>query len=493
MNYASQIKQTPKDKDDCVLSCQTGVKDSNPNLQLFQETYSSDKPLKWLKKSSVFTEILNKAFKSTDIEKIYDFRFFLHDIRKQFEANKCTTKIQAYHGELIKDEDFPKFKLVEGTIIAMKSFYFTTLNEKNASCFIRELPGMKGVWYDIEADPEIQGVKPFIKTNSFPDLNDENGVIFMIGSLFKINEIRVNEKGVTIVKMVLCANEYNDPFKDRLNNTHEEKDPIGYAQLQCDMAQVFGYQQILNKADEILQKFMKKEIPDDHSDRFRYLDTLGKIYFGERDFDSSLNCHQQSLEMKKKILQANDPNLIESYNNIATVYIAKRNNTQALEAFQQSLKISKDIYGDDPPKLVPYYYEFAKIYESDGNFKEALSYHSQIYSSLLKCYNVDDVNLAGCYNNIGKTYFSLGQYPLALGYYETSLKIKLDNPDCFPPVSIALAHRGLASIYKQMGNFDQARTHFENSVKIYREIYSATHETVVEVETIIQKLSPKPQ
>jgi len=107
---------------------------------------------------------------------------------------------------------------------------------------------------------------------------------------------------------------------------------------------------------------------------------------------------------------------------------------------------------------------------------------------MLKHMPVDDVNFAPIYNNIGKTFVSLGQYPLALGYYETSLNIKLAKLDPSSE-SIPLTYKAVGIVYQHLGKTDQAKINFDKAVEVYRKIYSPTHETVLEIEKLIQNLS----
>ncbi len=100
--------------------------------------------------------------------------------------------------------------------------------------------------------------------------------------------------------------------------------------------------------------------------------------------------------------------------------------------------------------------------------------------------------LASIYNNIGKTFTSLCQYPLALAYYETSLQIKEKNLT-YPSESIALAHKSVGVVYKYMENVNQARTHFEKALEIYRQVSSPIYGTVSEIEKLIQTLSSTSQ
>jgi len=488
MNYLSKIKETPNDKNDFLLLCKTEAETSQRKefLQDFEKKYSPNQVLTWFYTDPNFLpRTLHNAFQSANIETMYDYRILIRDIQKYFQQHKCTTSIHVYHGELMSDEKFEQLKNSEGKIITIKSFLLTNANRNIATAFTRNLNAQKQkeVLFDIEANPETEGVKPFIKT----DLKGQDGILFMLGSLFKINNIHV-EDSVTVVKMTLCADDNDHPFKDQLNDTNEQKDLIGFAQLQCNMSQFFSYPRILDNIDKLLEKYLN-EIMNDHPDRIRCYDTLGNVSFAKKDCISSLNWYQKSLELQKKILQANNPKLIDTYNNIGCVYLHKKDNVQALDTFKQMLLYLKQ---DDDNNFIYCYSKMSGIYESEGKFTEALSCYLQIFSIMLKYYPIDDINLAPIYNNIGKTFTSLCQYPLALAYYETSLQIKEKNLTS-PSESVAMTHKSVGIVYKYMGNVNQARTHFEKALEIYRQISSPIYGTVSEIEKLIQTLSSTSQ
>jgi len=489
INYLSQMKEAEKGKDDFLTLLQLETKQDPkriPILREFQESYSPDQVLTWFNRDPMFGKVINTAFQSTNIEKMYHYRLLLRDIRKQFEQYKCPTSVRVYRGQLMSDENLEQLKNFKGKMIAIKSFFSTNIDREMAMSHIRDLGTKKRILFDIDADPKTEGAKPFIKCDTLPNHNDKHEVIFMVGSLFKINDIN-EETGVTVVKMVLCANEIDNPFKDYLNDTKQEKDLIGYAQLQCNMSRYFSYPGILENVDKLLEEHSKK-LPENHLDRIRCYDTLGNITFAKSNLDSSLSYYEKSLEMKKKQLQSNDPGFIDAYNNIGFVHLHKGNDEKALDAFKEMLKHSKQVYGDDHLYLISCYTNLIGIYESGGKFTEVLSCYFQICSIMLKHMPVDDVNFAPIYNNIGKTFVSLGQYPLALGYYETSLNIKLAK---FDPSSesIALTYKAVGIVYQHLGKTDQAKINFDKAVEIYRKIYSPTHESVLEIEKLIQNLS----
>jgi tetratricopeptide (TPR) repeat protein len=493
-DYLSRMEATANEKDEFTTSYQTvftGQPQALANLQVFQESYSPDRALLCLRKNPLFIRILENIFQSANTQKMYICRFLIRDIQKQFEQHKCTSSISVYRGQRVSDENLQELKNSKGKIIAMKSFFSTTLNRDVAMVFIADQNEQKRVLFEVEANPQIEGAKAFMKMGPVFDQIDDDEVLFMLGSLFKINEIRDDENGITIIKMALCANENDNSIKSQLNITNEGNGLIEYAQLQYNLSEILKYPGVLHHVVELLEKYLN-ESSDDHPDRIRCYDLLGSVTFAMDDLDACLNWSLKAFEIKKKSLRPDDPQLAACYEYLAYVYLHKGENTQALDLFKQILTIYKQILGDDHLSLIQYYLRMIEIHEYEGKFTDVLLCYNQIFSIMLKHYPIDDLNLAPIYSNIGKTWASLFQYPLALGYYQTSLGIKLKHLPSSSD-STALTYKNIGFVYKDMKNIDQARIHFEKAAAIYRELHSSTYEVVLEIEQILQNLSSSPQ
>ena len=492
-DYLSQIEATSDEKDEFIQLYQSifaGDAERTTNAQIFQESYLPDRALSWFRKDNFFQQILEGIFQTVDTKSMYLCRFLIRDIRNQFETNNWISTITVYRGQLMSDEHVRQLMNSQGKIIVMSKFLSTTINREVAMMFISEACERKRVLFEIEANPEIPGAKPFIKIGRLFDFEEDEEVVFMLGPLFKVNEVRDDENGITIVKMSLCANEQKNEILSQLSNVHEKKDLIGFAHLQFALGRILNYPELLTNIDAMIQKGLA-ELSEDHPDQIRCYDLLGLVTLAANDLDSCIQWCQKSLDMKKKILPTNDLKLVLSYDLIAYAFSRKNGNAQAIDALKQILKIYQQDLGDQHSNLIPYYVRMIDIHQSEAQFTEVLLCYNQVYNIMLRNYSIDDENFASIYHNIGNTFVDLSQYPLALGYYQTSLNIKLKH---FPPESesIALSYKNIGLTYKYMNNIDEARTHFQKAIEIYRQVPSSTEQVVLEIEQLIETLSATP-
>ncbi len=495
-DYLCRMKMQPTDKDDFFSLCQNVLQGNDQLLavlQEFKEGYSTDRPISWLYRDPFFAGFINYIFTGAQIGPIYFCRVFIHDIYKQLEENKCTSTIQVYRCEIIANESFQKLKQFNGKVIAMKNLFLTNSNRETILSYMSSYDlsnEWKRILFIIEANPQIPNVKPFAKIGSLSNYNDTNDVLFMIGSLFKITEIEDEKDGIINIKMTLCANDDQNELKtsfDQLKyqyiNSNGEKDPIGFGQLLFAIGNSLRAIDISNSGEELIRSFLAK-LPKDHA--------LGYIDLLKNDFNSSLEWYKKSFEVKKEKSPANDPNLAESYKNMASAYFQKEDFTQALEYYKQLLIILKQLYGDDHIDLIACYANMASIYETENKLSEAFSCYSQAEVILIKHGLTNDMNFARLCNNLGKIRTFFGQYHLALGYYMTSLEIKLSLLTPVDP-SIATTYKNIGLVYEDMGNVEQSRENLEKAAEIYRQVQSHDNSNVTEIEELIKNLSSPPK
>ena len=211
-----QIKSNEKDKNDLISLCENIYKDSETNLNNideFQKHYTSNKALWWYTYASFIYEMLNKALREQDIDRIFLFQFFIYDMHRQLAENKCQYPIKVYRGQHLLDYQLNKIKEAAGDFISRNTFLSASVDRDLVLSFLNTNSNSNNVHrvlYEIDADPALVRTKPFadIKKHSyFPGKSD---VLFPIGTFFRVTSIQQNEDKLWIVQMTLCADDDPD-------------------------------------------------------------------------------------------------------------------------------------------------------------------------------------------------------------------------------------------------------------------------------------------
>lgn len=497
-DYVIRMKTLANEKDDFPTLCQNALQGNDRLLSIIQEFkdgYSAERAIFWLNRDPFFLLFINLIFKTGNIEGIFPCRVFLQDIKKQLEQNKCTSTIVVYRSEPIPDEQFKNLKSFNGKTIAIKEFFLTNSNRDKALSYTADYSScdeFKCVLFTIEANPQIENAKLFANIGSIGYVNDPDDVLFMIGSLFEITEIEDEKDGIINIKMRLCANndmntvqQLCDGIKNRYIDENGQTDLLGFGRFLIELGNSMNDSIVSNAGEKSIHSFLDK-LPDDHPDRPRCYDALGDIDSLKNNLDSSLEWHKKSLDIKKKN-GANDLNVAESYQNLASGYSKKGDSTESLKYFNELLMIWKSSYGDDYYNLIFCYTQMAIIYEREENVNEAIACYYRALAIMLKYEAVQEVSYATLYNNLGNAYTGLKRYHLALGYYNTSLEIKTRiNPAINP--STAATFKNIGVVHECMNNIQQSRENLQKAADIYRQVYSADDENVTEIEELIRKL-----
>ncbi|CAF4279739.1 unnamed protein product, partial [Adineta steineri] len=97
-------------------------------------------------------------------------------------------------------------------------------------------------------------------------------------------------------------------------------------------------------------------------------------------------------------------------------------------------------------------------------------------------------DLGASYNNIGNIYLRLQQYDLALENYKSSYEIKLKSLPS-QRISLAATLENIALVYEQKHLYEQALSYYKKVATIFHETYSSTHNSVIQIEQDIQRVS----
>ncbi|CAF4324469.1 unnamed protein product, partial [Adineta steineri] len=174
INVLLQMIPINTDKNKLIVLCKEKYYDIDNEMKLIQEfenNYSSNDAIYWYMRDSFIYRVLNKALQTQNIDLLFLFRFFIHDIRQALKQNKCTSSIQVYRSQLMTKEQINLLKNSIGCLISINSFFSTSIHRDLALLFLNELPlsdDTERVIFEITADPSGTLSKPvgFIKSNN---------------------------------------------------------------------------------------------------------------------------------------------------------------------------------------------------------------------------------------------------------------------------------------------------------------------------------------
>ncbi len=492
VNCLLRIKAAETDQDELINLAKKEYKDNKNELDIineFQKDYSPNRALWWYTRESFLYQQLNKALRMQNIDSIFVFRFFIRDIEKQLKDHQCTSSIRVFRGQLMSNEEMELLKESIGQLISMNSFLSTTVDRRMALSFLYSSTApdhMQRVLFEIDADPQLEGIRPFANITSLSYFSCEAEVLFMLGSIFRLISIDHSDRGIWIFRLALCGN--TDPdlqaLFDHMKNQHGsgETTLLSVGLILCEMGKY-------DEAEKYFRRLLK-EIPSDHEDIAACYHNLGNLFDHTGDYESSLDWHRKALETMMRTLNPNDANIGTSYNSIAAVHAKMGNYEEALESYIRAFEIWGQAYGEDHPNIALCLSNIAGIYVVYEKFLIALEYLQKALVIYQKHLPANHPQLGEIHNNIGTVYLCLDNLDLAFEHLNMALKIKqICLPSQHPDIAMTYCNIGL--IYEKKGEWQQALAHFKKAANIYHHVLSSTHPTVIKVEQFIQRVSDK--
>ncbi|CAF1412457.1 unnamed protein product, partial [Rotaria sordida] len=189
-------------------------------IKEFERKYKREKAVWWYTRQSSLYRILNKSLREQSIDMIFSFRFFLTELSKQvsqlyqnymqqIKASHTISKpIHVYRGQVIAKEEFEQMQNSIGGFISINSFFSTSRNESEARKFAMGssvTEKLRRILFMIEIDPRLP-TKPFADIDGISFYPYEQEILFMLGSIFRIDKIESDEENkLSIINMSLCS------------------------------------------------------------------------------------------------------------------------------------------------------------------------------------------------------------------------------------------------------------------------------------------------
>ncbi|CAF2950264.1 unnamed protein product [Rotaria sp. Silwood2] len=369
----------------------------------------------------------------------------------------------------------------------------STTKSRNLAVFFLGDPevqchNMERVIFEITADPELAGEKPFADITSRSCFLNEEEVLIMFGSIFRIMSVDHEASGISIVKIELCTND-SKAFTTILEHLKNEYGGgYGETDLIC-VGQVIRRMGCSSTAEQYFHRYLSS-LGNEAAHLSTCYYNLAVVANDKGDYHSSLELHRKSLNIKIQILKPNDPELAESYNGLGNVYRQMCQYKNAYECYKKAFTIWKNIFGENHQKVAVTYQNIGIIYVQEKNYSKSLEYHTKALFIRQSQLPHNHPELADSHDHISTVYCSLGLYNDGLKHLKETLRIfRTSLPPKHP--SIARAYKDLGYIYEKKHDLKNAISNYKQARTIYNEALPATHVTIVELDKTILRIESK--
>jgi tetratricopeptide (TPR) repeat protein len=317
-----RLKHNKADKAELISCCKNEYADNVLELEClrkFEKDYKPDEALRWYTKDTFFYKSLNAALRKQNIHMIFLFREFISDIQQQLQKYQSSKALKVYRGQMMTREELDRLKQSVGKLISINSFFSTSTSYTNVFSFLNFSSDLERVLFEIKADPKMTTTKPFADITKHSDYPGEAEVLFMIGSIFRLESIDQNDKQVWIVKMTLSSDEEHGLrqvliyMKGQIESGETNLRTLGKFLWKMGKFEL---------AETYLLRLLKELESDDPLNSTLYED-LGELAALKGNFDSSVQYHQKALRLKNA-KQVNETNSLEAQASTLRKYISRQ-------------------------------------------------------------------------------------------------------------------------------------------------------------------------
>jgi tetratricopeptide (TPR) repeat protein len=210
-----------------------------------------------------------------------------------------------------------------------------------------------------------------------------------------------------------------------------------------------------------------------------------RFYKGQGLYTQAEPWFEQCLEITKKRLGAEHPDVATSLNNLALLYRYQGRYSQAELFYIQALALRLKLLGAEHPDVANSLNNLAALYLFQGRYSEAEPFVIQALALWRKLLGAEHPDVATSLNNLALLYRYQGRYSEAEPLYIEALALRrkllgAEHPD------VATSLNNLAELYRNQGRYSEAEPLVIQALALWRKLLGAKHP---DVSSIINNLA----
>ncbi|CAF2156044.1 unnamed protein product [Rotaria magnacalcarata] len=458
----------------------------------FDRDYKPRKALWWYTRDIFIFNVLNKALRLQNTERLLLFHFIIRDIYELIKENQCRKPIKVYRYQRMSAEELRNLQRSIGQYISINSFFSTSSNRDIAMKFSALSTASNDLYrilYIIDADPRTVKSKPFADISTLSYFPSENEILFMIGCIFRLVSIRRDDtENIWIVKMDLAGDDNNDLKSLFYHLKKEYAGDDGEAGMQS-FGNVLHYMGQYDQAEKIYSR-LRERCPTDDTSYPHLCFSLAMLYKDRKDCSRSLKWLETALERKRRETPTDNIYIAGLYCCIGNIHLEKKDYKIAMKFYNQSGDYYKCENALDHPDVSSLYHGIARVYYYQNQYADAFNNFQRSLNIQQKYLPANHPDMAITYSSIGDVFQHAGEYLRAMENYTRSLEIRKKSLHPQHP-EIAMIHKIMAQLYEAMSKYKEALYHYEKASNIYFPSLPNQHPTVIELKRDIERVASK--
>ncbi|MEH2292544.1 tetratricopeptide repeat protein [Nostoc sp.] len=199
-----------------------------------------------------------------------------------------------------------------------------------------------------------------------------------------------------------------------------------------------------------------------------------KFYYGQGLYNQALPWYEQCLEVTKKRLGDEHPDVAASLNNLALLYHSQGRYSEAEPLHIQALELRRHLLGNEHLDVAQSLNNLAELYRSQGRYSEAEPLHIQTLELRCQLLGNEHPDVATSVNNLAELYCCQGRYSEAEPLHIQALALRRqllgnEHPD------VASSLNNLAVLYDSQGRYSEAEPLYIQALALTRKLLGEEH------------------
>ncbi|CAF0896621.1 unnamed protein product [Didymodactylos carnosus] len=437
--------------------CRSCYKEEHPaqkHISEFENTYDIDvlgEAISWYTRPCFLNNLLSKTLSTQDPDDLFTFRFFISALHKElYLLNSGRTQSlpsKLYSGKVLSTDIVEDLqKNIEG-LVSMNGFFSTTTEPKVSNIYAGtscSLPkDQKSVVFNLNIKDSVL-TKPFANIRKYSKIQDEDEILFSIGTVWRILDVKLIENEVWNIELELSKED-----NERCIELSEYlKKQIGETPTLLTLGNFLSAIGQREKAEKYYILLLK-ELPKEHEDIGVICNNIGVIRYENNDFCEAVNWFDKARTFFASMSRTNPNTDNKLHGDIAD--------------YNQGLACSTT--------------------NSPLSSATSLKYHNETIECITKSLQADhSSSVAIMINNKGLILYKQGDYTMALTCYFDALKILNETNVRYPP-DISVVYNNIGATYFKKGEHDKALENFDIAIKVGLELLPSTNKWITEYTT----------
>ncbi|CAF1431739.1 unnamed protein product, partial [Adineta ricciae] len=384
-----EMNQDQASFNDLICECRSFYH-NNPSMwshiEDFKVNYkSSSQAIFYYTQSQFLYRTLSRAYRSENIENVYQCRKFIADLHRNLEEYQRTKKKSVQFKTLYRGSRLPRSiiqQLIDHRdhLISINGFVSTTTGREVAQFFSGDDEtenSRVSVVYEMSIDQNFNRIFANIREKSH--FGDEDEVLMATGTVWKTKSV-VRQNNSWIITLQSC-----DKMDSKLR---EIKRSLIHGSSLLSLADILRRQGDLVEAERFYKRTLNDDSVEEKKKGFVY-SGLGMIYLQREQIDDAVKYLQMALPLLEQqsdqifnasssvyLFSSDEPTTrIQVLHSIGLAYQKKREYDQAFEWYKKALKETKGTSNTYEKAVVCY--NIGLLFITQGRYYDAYQYYKQ--------------------------------------------------------------------------------------------------------------------